>query len=50
MSSHINASQMAAMEKRLNCQFQENGVFAEMAQPLANYQERTAPIDGVAYG
>ncbi len=41
---------MGAMEVRLSCRFEEAGVFAEMAQPLEGYREKTLPIAGVSYG
>lgn len=50
MVSYIRDSQMSAMEKRLNCRFCEDGIYSEMAQPLANYQEQTKPIEGITYG
>ena len=39
-----------AMEKRLGCRFCEDGKFAEMGMDLADYEEKTTPIEGVSYG
>lgn len=50
MKKYISTDQMAAMEQRLNCRFCEDGIFSEMAQPLANYREQTVPMEGVTYG
>lgn len=50
MKKYIDPTQMSAMEQRLSCRFCDDGIFSEMAQPLASYRERTAPIDGVTYG
>lgn len=50
MKKYIDANQMAAMEQRLHCRFCEDGIYSEMGQPLNDYREQTAPIDGVTYG
>lgn len=50
MKRYLDPARMAAMEQRIGCRFCEDGSFAEMGIALANYQEKTQPIEGVTYG
>lgn len=50
MPFYINDQRMREMEKRLGCTFSDEGEFAEMALSLADYREKTHPIEGVMFG
>lgn len=46
----INLDYRKSMEERLGCRFCEDGMFAEMSLPLADYAEKTRPIEQVSFG
>lgn len=47
---YMNEIKVKEMEKRLGCTFCNDGVFAEMSMDVADYTEKTSPIERVTYG
>lgn len=47
---HIDFDRLRRMEERLECQFREDGTYAEMSMEVTDYRQKTQPIPGVRYG
>lgn len=46
----IDCKKREEMAQRLGCTFCEDGIFSEMILDLADYKEKTLPIDGISFG
>ena len=50
VKEQVNIEKLRALEEKLGCTFGEEGKYAEMSLSVADYQEKTAPIENATFG